>query len=94
VACRPRSLLIVIDGGNVRLNGGESLAASVVLTSAAPNGKVLKHNGSAGLIGTLYADSVDLSGTAALSLDECFMSNLSPALLHADVLRYLERDRE
>jgi type II secretory pathway pseudopilin PulG len=94
VACPPRSLLIVIDGGNVRLNGGESLAASVVLTSAAPNGKVLKHNGSAGLIGTLYADSVDLSGTAALSLDECFMSNLSPSLLHADMFRYLERDRE
>lgn len=91
--CRSQSLLVVIVGGNVRLNAGERLAASIVLTSPAPYGKVFKHNGTARLIGTLYADHVDLSGTADLSLDQCFLSNLSPALLSADTERYVEVDR-
>ena len=35
-ACPKRSLLIVIDGGNAKMNSNISLAASLVLTSAAP----------------------------------------------------------
>lgn len=92
-ACKPQSLLIVISGGNVRLNSSVRIAASVVLTSTAPYGQVLKHNGSAEMIGTLYGDAVDLSGTGNLSLDECFVSNLSPAILHGEVDRYVEVDR-
>ncbi|TIC78911.1 hypothetical protein [Nocardioides sp. GY 10127] len=95
--CPDRSLLIVVDGGNLRLNGnaGSSpgLAASIVLTSRAPYGQVMKNNGTANLIGTIYADSLDLTGTGDVSLDECFMNNLSPALLRFSTGRYVEVDR-
>lgn len=91
--CESRSLLTVVSGGNVRLNSDHRMAASVVLTSSAPYGKVLKHNGTADMIGTVYGDSVDLAGTAELSLDQCFISNLNPNLLGFETKRYLEVDR-
>lgn len=92
--CASRSLLIVVTGGHVRLNADHRMAASIVLTSGAPYGKVLKHNGGAELIGTIYADAVDLAGTAELSLDSCFISNLNPNLFGVETKRYLERDRD
>lgn len=94
-ACLPRSLLIIVVGGNVRLNGQASMVANIVLTSPAPNGHVSKANGTADLIGTIYADSVDLTGTIDVSLDECFVQNLSPSLIDTTltVVDYREIDR-
>ncbi|MCM0622376.1 hypothetical protein [Nocardioides bruguierae] len=91
--CPDQSLLIVIVNGDVRLNSNTNMAASIVLTSRSPYGKVSKNNGTADLIGTLFADAVDLTGTANLSLDECFLANVSPSLLRQGVGRYLEVDR-
>lgn len=91
--CPAQSLMIVVVGGNLRLNGGESLAATIILTSPAPYGKVLRHNGSARTIGTLFADYIDVAGTAEMSLDPCFLSNLSPYLRSTTVGRYVEVDR-
>jgi hypothetical protein len=54
------------------------LAASLFLTSPAPNGKVSKANGTSNFVGTIYADEVNLVGTTDLSLDSCFLANLSP----------------
>jgi type II secretory pathway pseudopilin PulG len=93
VACGTRSLVIVIDGGNVRLNSNQKLAASVFLTSNAPYGQVFKSNGTSQFIGTLYADTVNLAGTTDLSMDECFLDNPSPALLDFKVRSYRELDR-
>lgn len=94
-SCPDRSLLIVVDGGDVRLNGNQQMAANIVLTSAAPYGHVFKANGTAALIGTIYADSVDLTGTVDVSLDECFVKHLSPSLVDTtiSVTRYREVDR-
>ena len=39
------------------------MVANLVLTSPAPYGYVFKANGTADLIGTIYADTVDLTGT-------------------------------
>ena len=91
--CTTRSLIIVIDGGNVRLNSNQQLAASVFLLSSSPYGQVFKANGGADFIGTLYADTVDLTGTADISLDSCFMANVSPALLDFNLGNYRELDR-
>jgi hypothetical protein len=92
-ACDTRSLLIVIEGGNVKLNSNQMLAAAVYLTSGAPQGQVFKANGTSNLIGPLYADTIDMTGTADLSLDACFLENINPALLGVTVSSYRELDR-
>ena len=91
--CTTRSLIIIIDGGNVRLNANQKLTASVFLLSGAPDGQVFKANGNTNFIGTLYADTVDLTGTADLSMDDCFLANVSPALLDFGLSAYRELDR-
>lgn len=91
--CSTKSLIIVVEGGNVRLNANQNLVASVFLTSEAPYGQVLKANGTADFIGTIYADSLDLTGTADIWLDECFLENVSPALLEVEETAYYEDDR-
>lgn len=92
-ACPSKSLMIIIEGGNVKLNSNQQLAASVYLISSAPHGQVTKANGTAQFIGTLYSDTVNLTGTVDVALDECAMENISPALLSVDVASYREIDR-
>jgi len=91
--CTNSSLVIVVQGGNVRLNSNQQLFASVFLTSSAPYGQVFKANGTAQFIGTISADAVDLTGTVDLSMDECFADNLSPGLLVIETSAYRELDR-
>lgn len=91
--CASKSLIIVIEGGNVKLNATQELTASLFLTSSAPHGQVFKANGTSKFIGTIYADTVNLTGTADLSLDPCFLANVSPALLDLSVRNYREMDR-
>jgi hypothetical protein len=91
--CTSRSLLIVVDGGNVKINSDQRLYASLFLTSSAPYGQVVKANGTAEFIGTIYADKVNLVGTFDASMDKCFLANTSPALLDFRVGSYREDDR-
>jgi Tfp pilus assembly protein PilX len=92
-ACDSRSLIIVIEGGNVKLNSNQQLFASLFLTSSAPHGQVFKANGTSNFIGTIYADTVNLTGTANLSMDGCFLENVSPSLLDLRADGYREHDR-
>src|SRR5690606_8561660 len=89
--CLSRALVIVIDGGHARLNSNQKLAASLFVLT--PNGEVQKANGTAGFIGTIYADNVDLAGTVDVSLDKCFLANLGPGLLAFELGAYEELDR-
>lgn len=92
-ACPNRSLTIVVEGGNVKMNGNAQLAATLILTSSAPYGQVQKANGNAKFIGTIYADTVDMTGNVDLSLDECFLANAGPAQTEIAVTSYRENDR-
>jgi hypothetical protein len=92
-SCQSKSLVIVIVGGNARLNSTQDLFASLFLTSSAPYGQLTKSNGTSNFIGTIFADNVHLVGTTDLSLDTCFMANLSPALLGLSAENYREEDR-
>jgi hypothetical protein len=92
-ACESKSLVIVVDGGNVKLNSNQQLFGSLFLTSGAPYGQVQKANGNASFIGTIYADVVNLVGTIDLSMDGCFLANFSPALLDLTTENYREEDR-
>ncbi|ABL80641.1 MULTISPECIES: hypothetical protein [unclassified Nocardioides] len=91
--CTSRSLVIVVDGGNVKVNSNQRLFASLFLTSAAPYGQVVKANGTADFIGTIYADKVNLVGNFDASMDTCFLANTSPALLDFRAGSYREDDR-
>ncbi len=91
--CVTKSLTIVIEGGNAKLNSNQQLAASLFLTSPSPYGQVTKANGTADFIGTIYADTVNLVGNINLSTDKCFMANASPALLSLSPGSYRELDR-
>jgi len=91
--CVSKSLLIIVEGGDVKLNSNQELFASVFLISGAPYGQVIKANGTSDFIGTLYADSIDLTGTVDMYLDECFLENPSPGLFTMDVSSYRELDR-
>jgi hypothetical protein len=91
--CDSRSLIIVIEGGNARLNSNQELTASLFLTSSDPNGRILKANGTSKYIGTVYGDRADLTGTADISMDECFLSNPSPGLTQLTQTSYRELDR-
>jgi hypothetical protein len=92
-SCQSRSLLIIIEGGNAKLNSNQKLAASLFLTASAPNGQIFKANGNSEFIGTMYADTVNLVGTADISLDTCFLANASPGLMDFAVTSYREEDR-
>lgn len=95
VDCKDQSLLIVVVGGDVRINANTRIVANIVLTSPAPYGKMNKLNGGAELIGTVYADAMDLTGTGDVKLDECFVQNLSPSLVDTTLTLtdYREVDR-
>ena len=91
--CLDASLLIVVQGGNARLNGTTELAASLYLAGAAPGGQLFKANGTADHIGMLYADTIDMTGNLGVSLDACYVANPPPALSEVSSGTYRELDR-
>ena len=91
--CKASGAIVVVLNGNVKLNGNTVLTASVFAPGPAPNGQVTKANGAGQLIGTLYADSIDMRGTADIYLDDCFLANLPGSLLNVTVSNYREIDR-
>ncbi len=90
--CAQHSLLIIIAGGNLRMNSGNEVSASIVLTSKT-YGEVNKGNGSPNFTGTIFANTLDLAGSINLKLDPCFLANLSPHLSSVEAGNYRELDR-
>jgi hypothetical protein len=91
--CIDASLLIVVTGGNARLNGNTQLAASIYLSGSAPGGQLFKANGTANHIGMLYADTLDITGNFSASLDACYVANPPPSLFDVNPGTYRELDR-
>ncbi len=90
--CTDAGAVVIVQNGNVKLNGGTVLVASV-FTGPNPYGQVAKANGGGQLIGTLFADSIDMRGTADIYLDDCFLQNLPGGLLEVGVGQFHENDR-
>jgi len=91
--CTDFGAIVVVLNGNVKLNGSTTLVASVFVPGPSPNGQVNRANGTGQLIGTLYADNIDMTGTADVSLDSCFLANLPGRLLSVTTSNYREEDR-
>ena len=92
-ACTTRNVIVVVVNGDVRLNSNQTLVASVFSMGPAPHGQVRKANGTSELIGTLYARSLDLTGTVDIHLDDCFLQNLPGNLLSVEPKAFREVDR-
>lgn len=92
-ACTSRNVIVVVLNGDVRLNSNQVLVASVFAMGPSPYGSVTKANGTSTLIGTLYARSIDLTGTANTYLDDCFLANLPGQLLNVRPSDFREVDR-
>lgn len=87
--CTKASAVVVIRNGGASLNSNTVVAANVFI----PEGAMDKLNGNAQLIGTLYANSVDLTGTGDVWLDDCFLQNLPGSLLAITTRDFREEDR-
>ena len=92
-ACTPNNVIVVVINGDVRLNSNQSLVGSVFAMGPAPYGNVTKSNGTSTMIGTMYSRSMDLTGTADVHLDDCFLQNLPGALLAVKETSFREVDR-
>jgi hypothetical protein len=90
--CTPFGAIVVVLNGNVKLNSNTVLTASVIAPGPYPNGQVQKANGTGQLIGTLFADNVDIRGTADVYLDQCFLANMS-AMWTMTQSNFREEDR-
>ncbi|MGQ0626169.1 MAG: hypothetical protein ACT4PP_16175 [Sporichthyaceae bacterium] len=91
--CLDASLLVVVAGGNAKLNSNMNLAASIYLAGSAPGGRLTKGNGTINHVGMLYADALDLAGNFNVSLDTCYLGNPPPGLFDVKAGTYRELDR-
>lgn len=91
--CGQRSIVIVVEGGNLHINAGADLVGAVFV----PDGNY-RGNGNHKIIGTLFARTIDkLNGTADFSLEgktaSCFFDNFPGSLLDVSTTRFREVDR-
>jgi len=91
--CLDASLLVVITGGNAKMDSNMNLAAAIYMASGSPGGKLTKGNGTVNTIGMIYADTLDFAGNLNASLDTCYMGNPPPALFDVNPGTYRELDR-
>lgn len=93
--CAPKGgVVVIVKNGNVRLNSNTILQAAIFALGPAPNGNVTKSNGGAQLIGTIYAvNQFDLTGTAEIKMDDCYLENMPGPLLDINTKNFREDDR-
>lgn len=90
--CTPYGAVVVVLNGNVKLNSNTVLVANVFAPGPSPYGVVRKATGGGQLIGTIFADQVDLRGSADVYLDECFLANMT-SLWSMTQSNFREEDR-
>jgi type II secretory pathway pseudopilin PulG len=91
--CTTKNFVLVVLNGDVQLQSNATLVGSIFSMGPNPYGKILKSNGTANLIGTMYARSIDMTGTINVNLDDCFLQNLPGNLLNVTPSDFREVDR-
>lgn len=92
-ACSTVNFILVVVNGNVQLQSNATLVGSIFAMGPSPYGQILKSNGTANLIGTMYGRSIDMTGTVNVNLDDCFLANLPGNLLNVRPTNFREVDR-
>lgn len=95
-SCPLNNLIVVVRNGSLTYNasgyGGSStnyMVASMFVPDGAYSGQ-----GSAQILGTLYAKNLSLSGTQDFFMDSCFINNPPSLLLNLKVSNYREIDTQ
>lgn len=87
--CGQRSLILVVQGGSLRLNGQADLVGAVFV----PDGNIFG-TGGLDLIGTMFAKTLEkLSGQSNYSLKQCFFDNFPGPILELSTSNFREVDR-
>ncbi len=87
--CGTRSLVIVVEGGDVHVNKGVDITTALFV----PDGN-LQFNGQGTIEGTVFAKTVQkFNGTADFYLDQCFINNFPGGLFDVTPVRFHEVDR-
>lgn len=92
-SCTGASAVVIVMNGNVAMNGNTTLAAHIFALSPSPHGQIGKLNGGFQLIGTIYANQIDLTGTGDIHLDDCALQNLPGPLFGLALSNFVEVDR-
>lgn len=88
-SCGTRSLVIVVEGGDMHVNAGANITAAIFLPDGTYTG-----NGSSQIHGTLFAKYIEkFNGTADFALDPCFFANLPGGLLTVSPMQFRVNDR-
>jgi hypothetical protein len=82
------TVVIVIEGGDLRLNSNASLAGAVFV----PDGQ-MTYNGGAALVGTVFAKDMKFTGNASVSLNDCYTKATPGGVLDIRPTRFREVDR-
>lgn len=86
--CGSRSVVVVIEGGDARINAGADIVGALFV----PDG-TLRGNGNSTFTGTVFAKNLDkFNGTAEIRLDPCWVNNF-PILNDFRVSDYRQVDR-
>jgi len=86
--CGSRSVLIIVEGGDLDVNS----ALDAVTSMFVPDG-VFHGNGTASIIGSLFAQQAFLNGNISFSLNACFFANFPAGALSASPFNFQEVDR-
>lgn len=87
--CGTRSLILVVLGGDIRLNGQASMVGAIF----APDGNIFG-SGGLDLLGTMFAKTLrKLSGQSNYSLEQCFFDNFPGPLVEITPIQFREVDR-
>jgi hypothetical protein len=90
--CTAASVTVVVSGPghDLKYQGGNTspfLSASIFV----PDGKITGQGGY-NVIGTVFANEIDLGGNPDYYMDQCFASNPPGAILDASVIKWAEAD--
>lgn len=94
-ACGQRSLVLVVEGGNMKVNSGVDIVGAIFVPDGSYTG-----NGDHNIIGILYAKVIEkFTGTANFTLtgpspnENCFFDNFPGGLLSVTTTKFHEKDR-
>ena len=88
--CAGNSVTVVVVGANLKFAGG-NVSPYLVASMFVPDG-TLTGQGGAGLIGTVFAKTIDLGGGLDFYMDQCFANNPPGGILDAQVTKWAEDD--
>lgn len=82
------TVVVIVEGGGLTLNASANLAGAIFV----PDGQ-LTYNGGAEVVGTIFAKQLKFTGTAGVSLNDCYTRATPGGVMDIRPIRFREVDR-